>query len=494
MKKLSGLLEGLPCDWKRNAREDIQIERVVSDSRTVGKGDLFVALSGPQVDGHAFIREAIARGASAIISQADRKITDLDGVLHIRVPNTHLAFGILLSNFYERAKDVQLIGITGTNGKTTTAYLIHYLLDHLSSCGMIGTIHYVWNGNKMKAPNTTPGQAVMIPLLDKMAREGISYCVSEVSSHALDQERTAGIKFQTAVFTNLTQDHLDYHKTFENYYQAKRRLFLEEPIPKHRIVNADGSYGKRLLQEVGKEAIAYGISEGVDYRASQISVSLSGSQFDLVSHGTLRRVETNLPLYHNASNVLAALAALSEMGFSLDRTISLLQHFPGVPGRMERIEAGQPFHVFVDYAHTPDAFQNVFSSVRQLTKGKIIAVFGCGGDRDRMKRPLMGRIASESSEIIFLTDDNPRSEDSQFILDEIALGISDSAGASVRRVPDRRQAIRDALGLAQAGDLVLILEKAQEAEQVIGNRVTPFCDSEIVREILSEQAKITHFQ
>jgi len=495
MKRLSELLEQAGLKQKENGLLHFPIRRIVSDSRAVQKGDLFVALVGPNLDGHSFILEAIQSGAVAVIAQAGRlvPVNTSTQLPIIRVKDTSLAFGNLLAGFYELAKHpIRLIGVTGTNGKTTTAYLIHYLLNRLSSCGMIGTIQYTWKENKIKASNTTPGQAVLIPLLSQMARDEISYCVMEVSSHALDQARTAGINFEAAIFTNLTQDHLDYHKTFENYYQAKRKLFLNEPTPKYRIINVDDPYGKRLAKEISEGMVTYGISNVCDWRAEHVRVSLAGGRFELVADGVRRRVETKLPLYHNSYNILAALSAVSQMGFSLEKTIPLIQAFCGVPGRMQRVDEGQSFHVFVDYAHTPDAFQNVFSCVKQLAKGKIISVFGCGGNRDRVKRPLMGRIASESSEVIFLTDDNPRHEKSSDIIDEIERGIPPSSGAAIHRIPDRREAIREAIQLAQPEDLVLILGKGHESEQMAGDQVTHFDDSEIARESLRNLEKITH--
>ena len=492
MRILSEFLKGINIVKSLPQALDIQIQKVVADSRHVEKGDLFVALSGSRNNGHRFIAEAVKRGAAAIIYEEDNFAFDGNLIPIVQVANSHHVFSELLAKYYENQHEkVRLIGVTGTNGKTTIAYLIHYCLNLFTTCGLIGTIEYRWRNRIQKAMNTTPGLSVFIPLLSEMAQDGISYCVSEVSSHALHQERTAGLRFGTALFTNLTQDHLDYHKHFEGYYAAKRKLFLNDSPPDLRIVNIDDPYGRRLVEEIGEGTISYGIRQDADYRAQNVSTSLKGSEFDVsVRGGRTWHVKSNLSLYHNVYNVLGALSVVSEMGFPLDRVIKHLSNFPGVPGRMERIEKGQPFSIFVDYAHTPDAFQNVFSAIRPLVKGRVFSVFGCGGDRDRGKRPQMGRIAAEFSDAVVLTSDNPRSEDPSQIIDEIEQGILKTTRTLVHRIEDRREAIQYALEGAASNDIVLILGKGHESEQQIGDQIFPFSDTQVVMEFLQDSAKV----
>ncbi|MBI4388375.1 MAG: UDP-N-acetylmuramoyl-L-alanyl-D-glutamate--2,6-diaminopimelate ligase [Candidatus Omnitrophica bacterium] len=492
MKDLTEFLNDIRISEKNGENPIVEFRRIVADSRQVEKGDLFVALSGPKENGHRFIVEAVQRGAVAVICEENCFSQVASRVPMIYVSNTRKAFVELLAkydqNLYEK---VRLIGVTGTNGKTTTAYLVQYLLNQFTTCGLIGTIEYRWKDKTRHAVNTTPGPAVLIPLLSEMARDGVSYCISEVSSHALDQERTLGLRFVAALFTNLTQDHLDYHHNFENYYAAKRKLFVNETPPDIQVINVDNSYGRWLVEEVGKLAVTFGMTNQAMYQAQNVSVSLSGSEFDLFVRGGGRwRIKTNLGLPHNVYNVLGALSIISEMGFPLAHAAECLQDFPGVPGRMQRVEEGQPFFVLIDYAHTPDAFQNIFSAVRPLVTGKIISVFGCGGDRDSGKRPQMGRIAAQFSDAVILTNDNPRSEDPAAILSDIEKGIPLSARPKLQQIEDRREAIHQAMTTASEGDLVLILGKGHETEQKIGSQILSFDDAQVTSECLRESVKV----
>ena len=493
IKTLRELLKGLSYESNTEGSLALPIERVVADSRQVRKGDLFIALKGPNVDGHHYIEAAIQNGAVAVVSEnGDRPLLQSRSVAHIKVTNSHRAFCQLLSRVHDLdLSKIYLIGVTGTNGKTTTSYLISHLLNRVSSCGLISTIEYAWRDKKLKAMNTTPGQSVLIPILSQMVSEGVEYCVSEVSSHALDQERVSGLDFQTAIFTNLTQDHMDYHKTFEHYYESKKKLFTQNQRLKHILINADDSFGRRLGGELKKNVVTYGVNPSTQIRISNVRFDLDGSEFDLTMQGVTYPVKSRLPLYHNIYNVAAALVSVCGLGFPMEKLLESLGHFPGVFGRMERVDAGQPFYVFVDYAHTPDAFQNVLSSVQGVTKGRIITVFGCGGDRDRAKRPLMGKIASEFSDIIFLTDDNPRTEDPVLIRRDIRRGIPTLSHSTVLEVPDRKGAISEALTAAQPDDLVLILGKGHERDQVIGREAFPFSDTEIAGQFLKQQTKVT---
>ena len=485
MKTLRQLLDGIPCSWNGKGELATQITSVHSDSRRIRPGDLFVAISGLHLDGHQFITEAVQRGAKAIVSEHfDHAAADL-GVPQFSVSSSRAILSQLVACTYDfPARKLKCIGITGTNGKTTTAFLIQYLLNVVSRAGLIGSIHYDDGKTKQAAENTTPAPEVLNETLSRMVANGLSYCVMEVSSHALDQDRTRGFEFSSAVFTNLTQDHLDYHRDYEAYYQAKRKLFFGSIPPKHTIINRDTSFGVRLADEMGGRGavVSYGLEKPCNYFAREIQLGWNGLDFVLARNDSRFEVRAPLMLRHNVYNVLAALSAVSEEGFPLKGLIPYLAHFPGVAGRMERIDEGQDFHVFVDYAHTPDGLFNVLSSLEGLSRNRVISVFGCGGDRDRVKRPMMGEIASRFSDMVILTSDNPRSEKAEDILGEIRKGISGSRKKTQLAVlPDRTEAIRYAVELAETGDALFIFGKGHENYQIIGNEKIPFSDQNVAR-------------
>lgn len=491
MKILRQLFQGILYRWNGKGRLDIPIHRVRSDSRDVRSGDLFVAISGIHLDGHQFIRDAIKQGARAIVSELfDPSVSEL-GIPQLVVSNSREILSSLVSASYDfPERKLNLIGITGTNGKTTTAFLIQYLLNRISRSGLIGTICYDDGKTKQPAKNTSPAPEVLWESFSRMVSNGLSYCVMEVSSHALVQNRTRGLQFSSAVFTNLTQDHLDYHPDLESYYQAKRKLFFGTSVSKHLIINGDDSYGMKLAQELrGQKGLTlYGLQKDRDYSAQKVKPRLDGLDFELSFQNQSIEVRTPLLLRHNVYNLLAALTTLSEEGYSIGDLISHLQAFPGVCGRMERIDEGQDFYVFVDYAHTPDGLFNVLSSFKELAPNRIISVFGCGGDRDRTKRPIMGEIASRFSDAVILTSDNPRSERPEDILNEIKKGIhADKKSLGVQVIPDRNEAIRQAIQMARAGDLVIIFGKGHEDYQVFGERKIPFRDQEVARHWLKEK-------
>jgi len=492
MKFLGEFLQDIPYQWNGRGSLFVPVNRVISDSREVQKGDIFVALKGPLADGHDFIAHAVSRGALAILSESKpNPSVDLQSAAFIQVEDTHSIYSHLLAKLHKlQDYPVDLIGVTGTNGKTTTAYLIRFLLNQLSSCGLIGTVRYEWGNQSVESKNTTPGPAQLIPLICQMAKDGMKYCVSEISSHGLDQNRLAGLGFTAAIFTNLTQDHLDYHRTLENYYLAKRKLFVSKMPPKHSLLNIDDEYGGRLFKELGVQAVGYGFNDEAAYRASNEKVTLEGSQFILTYGAKKHHVKTNLALRHNIYNVTAALSVLSELGFPLERTIPLVLQFPGVPGRMERVGSGKGALIFVDYAHTPDAFFNVLSSARPLVERNIVTVFGCGGNRDKGKRPLMSRVASEGSDILIVTNDNPRGEDPEFILSDIKSGIAE--GRKVEFILDRKKAIERAIDLAGPGDAVFILGKGHEKYQLVGDQAIAFDDVQVVQDYLKKKAAESH--
>ena len=483
--KAKELLNAISYEWNQKGSLDISIGKITGDSRKVERGDVFVALRGTAQDGHLFLGEAMRRGAALLVVENNYKDRSMLPIASIFAKDSKAAFrSILLSYHKSSLSQIKLIGVTGTNGKTTSAYLICHLLNQIANCGMIGTVEYLWGAHRIKASNTTPGLETFLELLSAMVCDHVSFCVSEVSSHALDQGRVSGLQFESAIFTNLTQDHMDYHKSFDHYFESKKKLFTQNPPPRFSIVNSDDSYGKKLLSILGSDALSFGRSESAKFQIQNIRTSLAGSEFDLLDAGTseLFRIKTHLPLLHNIYNVTGALLAVKVLGFPLNNLIKSLDNFMGVPGRMQPVSGGVDFLVFVDYAHTPDAFENVFSSVRQHVKGKLITVFGCGGNRDKLKRPAMGKIAAQYADSIFLTNDNPRNESPDEILRDIKQGIAAMSQGQVKEIQDRREAIEAALKSARPNDAVLILGKGHETEQIVGECIYEISDQKIVQD------------
>lgn len=485
MKSLKELLTEIPHSWNGAGNFSAKVSGVQSDSRKIKQGDVFVAVSGFQQDGHMFAAEAVKKGAQAVVLEHVDSSLDLS-IPQILVSNTRSVLPLLVASSYDfPQRKIKCIGVTGTNGKTTTTFLIQYLLNCVRKAGLVGSVHYDDTQAKSSADTTTPVPEVFFQLLSKMVQNGASYCVMEVSSHALDQDRTAGLDFSSAVFTNLTQDHLDYHHDFETYFAAKRKLFIGGHNPKHSLMNGDDEYGRRLFGELkGKKDVSlYGMGDTVDFRADQIQMTLSSLDFDFVYGKNLVPVKASLTLKHNIYNLLAALSTVAKEGFDVRELVSHLSRFEGVCGRMERIHEGQDFYLFVDYAHTPDGLFNVLSSIQSFEKNRVISVFGCGGDRDRTKRPLMGEIANKFSDVVILTTDNPRTEKPEDILSEIKAGIKETK-ADVIVCLDREAAIAQVIDMAQPKDLVFIFGKGHENYQVIGRDKIPFSDQTIARNYL----------
>lgn len=443
-----------------------------------------MAVRGAKEDGHRFIGEAVRRGARVIVGEAERPNDLPPSVFFIQAPDARMALARLAAGFHGNpAGKMKVIGITGTNGKTTTAYLLEYLLAKQGKrVGVIGTVDYRFNGRVVPAGETTPGPVWLHELLSQMAQGGCEYAVMEVSSHALDQHRVHGIPFERAVFTNLTQDHLDYHKTLEGYFECKARLFSELPRDRAAIVNGDDPWGEKLLGRISARAVTYGTKEGVHWRAeAPRTSSLSGTSFEARWEGERFWVASPLVGRHNVYNVLGALACAASLGLDGRKAGRDLEGFPGVPGRLERVDGGQDFGVFVDYAHTPDGLSQVLQSLRPCAK-RLFVVFGCGGERDRDKRPKMGKIAAERADFVYLTSDNPRSEDPAAIAGEIRAGFPpDFKRYAV--VLDRKKAVRQALLAARSGDLVLLAGKGHETVQVIGGQKIPYSDREEAKRI-----------
>ena len=481
---LEELLRGIKILNDSGDLHDMDIDQITKDSRNVQKGDLFVACRGAQQDGHDFISSVIEKGAKVIIYDQRNTIIPPPAI-GIQVEDTLVLFPELLKRLCDfKDESISIIGVTGTNGKTTITQLLYRLLATKTKAGTIGTLSYELPSGSRESGNTTPGPETLIPLLSEMVGEGARYVSMEVSSHALEQKRVAGLKFDLAIFTQLTQDHLDYHHDLESYFQAKRKLF-SECKPKQMLINRDCPYGRRLLAEFS-QAKSFSLESSADYQSVEIEESLRGCQFGLRYRGKTEKFKIQLPLHYNISNCTAVLAGLDLLGFNIQDFSAALQAIPFVPGRMERVPH-EKIHVFVDYAHTPDAFIQVLKHVRLQKPGKIITVFGCGGDRDRTKRPKMTRAAADDSDIIILTSDNPRTENAQSILDEMKTGLSADDHNRIQIVEDldRRRAIHQAVKLAQPGDAILILGKGHEDYQMIGKTKHHFSDRETVLEALN---------
>lgn len=459
------------------------------DSRNVVPGDLFCALPGGSRHGKHFVREAVDRGAVALLSDTEITVREIPIA---RVADARVAMADLASSFYQSpSASLGVAGVTGTNGKTTTAWIIRHVCNAVGrSCGLIGTIRYILPGVEEGAVRTTPESTDLQRMLALMRDGGYKAAALEVSSHALVQDRVRGIEFDAAVFTNLTQDHLDYHGSMENYFKAKKRLFIDlaGQIGKkgRAIINGDDRYGHRLLERMnGVPVITYGQGSNCAFRASNIRHTALGTTFRLDAKRRSYLVRTPLVGLFNVYNTLAALAAVSAMGVELRRAVAAAASISQVPGRLERIPVRRGFQAYVDYAHTPDAVTKVLESLRQLEPRRIITVFGCGGDRDRSKRPLMAAAAERHSDLVIVTSDNPRGEDPLSIIREVEKGFR---GNHHESFVDRERAIRRAVEAAGEGDLVLIAGKGHETHQETAGDRHSFDDVSVTARAMSEKS------
>jgi UDP-N-acetylmuramoyl-L-alanyl-D-glutamate--2,6-diaminopimelate ligase len=456
-----------------------QITNLSTDSRTIRPGMLYLAVRGSQADGHRFIADAVRRGAAAVVVEAPQ----LSGVPEIVVRDGRRAALVLASAWHDYpGRKLTLIGVTGTNGKTTTTGIIRHLFNASDSAGSIGTLGaFDGRGDAIDSTAgslTTPGPVDLQATLAELARRGVSHVAMEASSHSLDQGRLDGLQFAAGVFTNLTRDHLDYHGNMDSYLSAKLKLTTLLGLQGVEVVNLDDEAWRSLPQRSPR--VTFGLDPAADLCASDIVMDANGTRFLL--SGRFGIVDSAIPLLgdFNVANALAAAACALALGCSLDEVVVRLATAPQVPGRMERISE-LPCVVLRDYAHTPDALERALTTLRPLTRGRLIVVFGCGGDRDRGKRPLMGRIAAERADLAVVTSDNPRTEDPGAILDEVEQGMG---GISHLRIPDRLEAIRHALGEARPGDTLLLAGKGHETYQVLGTEKVPFDEKEIVQEIV----------
>jgi UDP-N-acetylmuramoyl-L-alanyl-D-glutamate--2,6-diaminopimelate ligase len=467
----------------------VEVRGIAYDSRHVQAGTLFSCIPGYEHDGHDFAATAVAAGAVALLLERPLGL----GVPEILVESSRAAIGPLAARFYgEPSSELRVIGVTGTNGKTTTTHLVRALLQAGGErCGLLGTVDSVIGGSSRPAIRTTPEAIELQADFRAMLDGGERWCAMEVSSHALALGRTDAVRFAAGIFTNLTQDHLDFHDTMEDYFQAKRRLFLpadEAAKPGVAVVNVDDPYGRRLASEL-EDPVTFAIDSDADYRAQDVRVELTGSHFKARTPAGERTLSLPLPGRFNVSNALAALATCHSLGLELDGLCAALELGVRVPGRVEPVDEGQGFVVLVDYAHTPDSLKNVLSTAHEVGHGRVICVFGAGGDRDRGKRPLMGEIGARLADVLLVTSDNPRSEDPEAIIAEIMAGtsgVSRPGGAPmVTAEVDRRAAIERAIALAGSGDVLVIAGKGHEqGQELAGGVKVPFDDVTVAREAL----------
>lgn len=477
--KLKKLLKNIPVQAVKGSKE-VEISGLCSNSKLVAPGDLFIAKKGFNHDGAQFIPDAVAAGASAILTDLyDPFFSHPVQIIHPDVASIEAA---IANEFYGHPCDkLLLIGITGTNGKTTTSYLIRHLLERSDvRCGLIGTIEWIVGKHVFPSGKTTPDILQNYKLFHEMAVKGCQGCVMEVSSHALDQGRVRSIEFDVAVFTNLTQDHLDYHKTMEEYAKAKAKLFAslnmkgKKPFPKKAVVNADSDYFPQMVADCHADILTYSIDQPSDLRASQIHLSAFGTQFEVNYRDEKIPFSSTLTGRFNVYNLLAAIGAGLSQGFPLKQILKTLSTFTTVPGRLERVPNEKGLNIFVDYAHTDDALLNVLETLKELKRGRLITVFGCGGNRDAAKRPKMGAVVESLSDLFIVTSDNPRHEDPEEIIRNILSGLKRPDRSLV--IVEREEAIHRAIHLAKSEDIVLIAGKGHENYQIFSDQTIKFDD------------------
>lgn len=471
-------------------RDNPTVTSLVMDSREVTEGSLFFCVKGYQVDGHDFAKEAEEKGAVAVVAE---RVVDVD-IPIVLVREVKRAMAILSAYFYnEPSKKLRVIGITGTNGKTTTSHFIDSILQkNKKKTGVIGTLYTKIGSVTRETKNTTPESLLLQQTFAEMVEKNVEYCVMEVSSHALDLGRVRGVSFDTAVFTNLSKDHLDYHETMESYGQAKGLLFSQLGNTfdgnKMVILNGDDPLSKYYEKITAQQILTYGLEKGNDVVAREVTMTPFGSTFQLVTPWGEKRVRFPLAGKFNVYNALAAASVCLVEGIPLKDIVSALERVKSVDGRFQSVDVGQSFAVIVDYAHTPDSLENVLSTIQAMTGGNIYTVVGCGGDRDKTKRPEMAKIAATYSHHAFFTSDNPRTEDPEHILQDMVNGVKNETNYTV--IVNRKEAIHEAIGKAKKGDVVLIAGKGHETFQIIGKETFPFDDRLVAEKAIIERNKM----
>ncbi len=488
MRKLGELLDGLVDGERLDPHRDRLITGVFDDSRRACRDGIFVAVNGTKDDGRRYARDAIARGAAVLVGEG---LAELEGALVLDVPDARAVLAGLASRWHgldgELCRHLKLAGVTGTNGKSTTALMTAAIMRAAGGrCGVLGTVYYDLCARSVTATMTTPGPLELAGYLRECVDAGAKAVVMEVSSHALAQKRTDGVRFDAAAFTNLTGDHLDYHETFERYRAAKARLFRALDSSATAIINRDDEHHKWMLDGCSARQVLFSLEGPAEICARITRETIGGTCYVLQIDGRELGLENAVVGRHNVYNAMTAAGLAYGLGAPIDAIATGLAKVRNIPGRLQRVPRATGYDVFVDYAHTDDALQNVLSVLRPLTRGKLIVVFGCGGDRDRTKRPRMGRAAVELADAVIITSDNPRSEDPERIIEDILSGIDQQQRRRVLVEPDRRSAIRAALGGAARGDVLLIAGKGHEDYQIIGDRRIHFDDVEVAIEAIAE--------
>ncbi|TRZ52685.1 MAG: UDP-N-acetylmuramoyl-L-alanyl-D-glutamate--2,6-diaminopimelate ligase [Dehalococcoidia bacterium] len=481
--KLNLLLKGIDTFTVKGNRH-AEIESISYNSKQIKNQGMFFAIKGIIQNGYNFIDEAIERGAVCVAAEED--FITYKNITKVIVSDIRKACAIIAANFYRHPSDrMNVIGITGTNGKTTTLYMVSAILQHAGmKCGMIGTVNYKIGPRLIPATNTTPSSIMLQMFLSDMDASGINNCVMEVSSHALHQDRVEAISFNRAIFTNLTSEHLDYHKNMDQYFEAKRKLFSMLKGDGMGIVNVDDEYGRIIAAEHKGKILTYGIKNAADIMVCEIAKSADRTSFKVYAGGNSFHIDSPLIGEYNIYNMLAATAWAISIGLSPALIKGAMESFQSPPGRMERIDTAQSgISVFVDYAHTDDALSNALNALEEVKRKRIITVFGCGGDRDKKKRPRMGRVAAGLSNLVIITSDNPRNENPEDIIDDIEKGLPEGF-CDFKIIIDRRKAIEYSLSIAQRGDIVLIAGKGHENYQILKDTTVAFDDRKIAYEAL----------
>lgn len=479
--QLRELMKGLRVIGSERAL-NVEITGISYDSRTVQPGDVFVCIKGFQTDGHKYASAAAANGAAAIVAC---DTLNMSGVPVLYTPDTRLALAQMSKAFFgDPLRDMKLIGVTGTNGKTTVTYLVKSILEAAGKkVGLIGTNQNMIGDTVIPTERTTPESFELYKIFRQMADAGAEYVVMEVSSHALELHRVGGCKFAVAAFTNLTQDHLDFHGTMEHYYEAKRKLF---DMCESAVINIDDPYGARLAAGCPCPVLTYGTGKGAALGASDIAVTAKGVTYGLEYEGQMYSAHLGIPGKFSVYNSLAALGCALSLGFEAEFCLDALGKAHGVKGRAEVVPTDTDYTVLIDYAHTPDGLENIISTVNEFKTHHVVTLFGCGGDRDRTKRPKMGLAAGRLSDFLIVTSDNPRSEEPGKIIDDIMPGVIES-GCPYVRIENRREAIAYALAHAEAGDIIILAGKGHETYQILKDKTIHFDEREIVHELLKEQ-------
>jgi len=487
--KLAEVLKGINvASSTATGREEIT--GITYNSKRVGPGFLFSALRGVNSDGLDFAGEAATRGASAVLSDRPN-VNAVTGPVWIQVTDSREALALASANFYEHPSTrFKVVGVTGTKGKTTVTYILEEILKTCgASVGVIGTIEYRFAGIRRPAGRTTPEAPDLQSTMKEMADSGVSHCLIEVSSHALDQKRVWGTGFDVAVFTNLSGEHLDYHPTMEDYFEAKKKLFFLDHKRNASVVNMDDQWGRKLISELPMKTVTFGFEPAAIVRALKFNMSEKGMELQVQYPGGVMNIETSLLGRHNVYNILAAASAALSLNVPAGEIIKGLSSLRGVPGRFEKVENDRGLLLVVDYAHTDNALENLLITAREFKPRRIILVFGAGGGRDKFKRERMGRVASRLADWTILTSDNPRNEDPLEIITGIETGFKKEASGAYEKIPDRREAIARAIEIAGPGDAVLVAGKGHEDYQIFKDKTIHFSDAEVIRELLGEVHK-----